>query len=80
MQITIYGPDGCSNCASLRDKTQNVVDEHGFDATVEKVGDTVALAEKGIMSTPGFEIDDEMVFTGSNPSKAELKAYIEEHL
>ncbi|RLM59335.1 thioredoxin family protein [Halobellus sp. Atlit-31R] len=80
MQITIYGPDGCSNCANLRDKTQDVVDEHGFDADVEKVGDTVALAEKGIMSTPGFEIDDELVFTGSNPPESELKAYIEEHL
>ncbi|OAQ51271.1 hypothetical protein HTG_18650 [Natrinema mahii] len=80
MKITIYGPDGCSNCSNLKAKTQNVVDEHGFDADVEKEGDTVKLAEKGIMSTPGFEIDDEMVFTGSNPPAAELKEYIEERL
>jgi hypothetical protein len=32
------------------------------------------------MSTPGFEIDDEIVFTGSNPPEAELKSYIEERL
>ena len=80
MKITIYGPDGCSNCSTLEDKTQNVVDEHGFDAEVEKEGDTMKLAQKGIMSTPGFEIDGEMVFNGSNPSEAELKAYIEERL
>mgnify|MGYP006292203709 FL=1 len=80
MKITIYGPGNCSNCTQLKEKTQNVVDEHGFDADVEKEGDTVTIAEKGIMSTPGFEIDDEMVFAGSNPSEAELKEYIEERL
>ncbi|MEF8815076.1 MAG: thioredoxin family protein [Halovenus sp.] len=80
MKITIYGPDGCSNCSRLKQKTQTVVDEHGFDAEVEKEGDTVKLAEKGIMSTPGFEINDEMVFTGSNPATDQLKEYIEERL
>ena len=80
MKITIYGPGNCSNCTQLKEKTQNVVDEHGFDADVEKESDTAQIAAKGIMSTPGFEIDDEMVFSGSNPSEAELKEYIEERL
>jgi small redox-active disulfide protein 2 len=78
MKITIYGMDGCSNCSELVEKTQTVIDENNINATVEKESDTTALAENGIMSTPGFEIDDEIVFTGSNPSKEELKTYIEE--
>lgn len=80
MKITIYGPGDCSNCTQLKEKTQNVIEEHGFDAEVEKEGDTVKIAEKGIMSTPGFEIDDEMVFSGSNPPEEELKTHIEERL
>ena len=80
MKITIYGPDGCSNCSNLKDKTQNVVDEHGFDAEVQKEGDTMKIAEKGIMSTPGFEIDDEIVFAGSTPSETELEDIITEHV
>lgn len=78
MEITIYGPEGCSNCSNLKEKTQVVVEENGFDANVEKEGDTMKLAEKGIMSTPGFEIGDEIVFTGSNPPKEHLKELIEE--
>ncbi len=78
MQITIYGPEGCSNCTKLKEKTQEVVDENDFDAEVEKEGDMAKLAQKGIMSTPGFEIDDEMVFNGSNPPKDHLKELIEE--
>lgn len=78
MEITIYGPEGCSNCSNLKEKTQEVVEDNGFDANVEKEGDTVKLAEKGIMSTPGFEIGDEMVFSGSNPPKDHLKELIEE--
>ncbi|WP_327051903.1 thioredoxin family protein [Halomicrococcus gelatinilyticus] len=80
MKITIYGPDGCSNCSQLAETTRNVVEEHGFDADVEKESDTATLAAKGIMSTPGFEIDDEMVLSGSTPSEQEIKELIEERL
>lgn len=80
MKITVYGPDGCSNCSNLKEKAQNVVEENGFDAEVTKEGDVAKLAEKGIMSTPGFEIDGEMVFSGSNPPEDQLLEIIEERL
>lgn len=80
MRITIYGPEGCSNCSNLKEKTREVVEENGFDAEVEKEGDVAKIAEKGIVSTPGFEIDDEMVFSGSNPPKDHLKELIEERI
>jgi len=38
------------------------------------------LAAKGVMSTPGFEIDDEMVFTGSTPSADKIEAAIAERV
>ena len=80
MKIIVYGPGDCSNCSRLKEKAQNVVDENGFDADVAKEGDMAKLAEKGIMSTPGFEIDGEMVFSGSNPPEDRLQELIEERL
>ena len=78
MNITIYGPEGCSNCTQLKEKTQAVVDEQGVDAEVTKEGDAAKLAAKGFISPPGFEIDDEIVFTGSTPSKEELVEIIDD--
>lgn len=78
MEINIYGAEGCQKCSNLKEKTEEVVDENGFDAEVEKVTDTVKIAEKGIMSTPGFEVDDEMVFASNNPPKDHIQKLIEE--
>ena len=80
MKITVYGPSGCSNCSDLKETTEEIVDRNGIDADVTKEPDMAKLAQKGIMSTPGFEIDDEMVFAGSTPSADELESIIEEHL
>ena len=80
MNITVYGPSDCSNCTALKETTEEVVDRKGIDADVTKETDMTQLAAKGVMSTPGFEIDDEMVFSGSTPSEGELESIIAEHL
>lgn len=79
MDITIYGADGCATCSNLKEKTSEVIETEGFDATVEKVTDMAKLAEKGLMSTPVLEIDDDMVLQGANPSKDRLRDLIAEH-
>ena len=78
MEIKIYGAEGCAKCSNLKEKTEEVVEEDGFNAEVEKVNDTVKLAEKGVMSTPAFEVDDEVVFAGNNPPKDHIRELIEE--
>jgi len=80
MKITVYGPSGCSNCTALKETTEDVVESNGIDADVTKETDMTQLAAKGVMSTPGFEIDDEMVFSGSTPSADELEDIITERL
>ena len=80
MNITVYGPSGCSNCTELKETTEAVVDRNGIDANVTKETDMTELAAKGVMSTPGFEIDDEMVFSGTTPSETELEEIITERL
>ena len=80
MKITVYGPSGCSNCSRLTETTKEVVDRNEIDAEVTKETDMTQLAAKGVMSTPGFEIDDEIVFSGSTPSEDELESIITERL
>ena len=80
MKITVYGPSGCSNCSELKETTEEIVDRNDIDADVTKEPNMAKLAQRGVMSTPGFEIDDEMVFAGSTPSADELESIIQEHL
>jgi len=80
MKITVYGPDGCRNCTQLKETTEEIVKREGIDAKVTKISDMKQLAKKGVMSTPGFEIDDEIVFSGSTPSEAELEEIISERV
>lgn len=80
MNITVYGPSGCSNCTQLKETTEEVVERNDIDANVTKDTDMTKLAQKGIMSTPGFEIDDEIVFSGKTPSPDELEAIITDQL
>jgi len=80
MKITVYGPSGCNNCTQLKQTTEEVVDRNNIEADVTKNTDMTQLAAKGVMTTPGFEIDDEMVFSGTTPSADELEEIITERL
>jgi len=80
MKITVYGPSDCSNCTALKETAESIVDRNDLDADVTKEPDMTKLAQKGVMSTPGFEIDDEIVFAGSTPSETELEDIITEHV
>ncbi|WP_435095132.1 thioredoxin family protein [Halorubrum sp. N11] len=73
MNITVYGPEGCNNCTQLKQTTEEVVERNNLDAEVTKESDMTKLAQKGVMSTPGFEIGDEMVLTGTTPSADKLE-------
>ena len=72
MDIKVLGT-GCAKCKKLEDVTQEVVDEMGLDATVEKVEDIMKIMEYGIMRTPGLVIDGKVVLSGEVPKKETLK-------
>lgn len=80
MRVKIYGAEGCRKCSRLKEKTQEVINEREVDAEVEKIADPAKLAEKGLISTPAFEIDDEVIFQGSSPPKDHIEEIIIERL
>ena len=71
MVIKVLGT-GCAKCKALEHKTREAVAESSIDVSVEKVEDIMKIMEYGIVSTPGFVIDEKVIFSGRVPSKEEI--------
>jgi small redox-active disulfide protein 2 len=63
VKIEVLGT-GCPKCQSLAKNVEAAVRELGLAATVEKVMDIEAIAERGVMVTPALAIDGEIKSVG----------------
>ena len=63
MKFVIYG-SGCRKCQQLADNTQAAAKALGIDYDIEKVTETNAIINAGIMRTPALAIDDAIVSEG----------------
>jgi small redox-active disulfide protein 2 len=77
MEIKILGT-GCKKCQSLEELVKEVVKETKTEAVVIKVTDIQAIAQAGIMLTPGLMINGIVKSTGKVPTKADLVKLITE--
>ena len=77
--IKVYG-SGCPNCIKLEQMSREAVEELGLDFSVEKVMDFEAIAKRGIMRTPGLEINGKIVSMGKIPNKSTLLHWIQENI
>jgi small redox-active disulfide protein 2 len=75
MNIKVLGP-GCAKCHSLDKLVREVVKELDIKAEVEYIQDMAKILEYPILITPGLVINEEVVCSGSVPSKEEVKKYI----
>lgn len=75
MEIRIYGA-GCAKCCASYDFITKAVAETGADVAVIKVEDMAEIVGKGIMTTPGIEVDGEMKLVGKVPARAEILDWI----
>ena len=75
MNIKILG-SGCANCKKLQALTENVLQELGVTAEVEKVEEMKRIIGYGVMRTPAIVIDEKVKAYGRIPSKDEIKKYI----
>ncbi len=75
MNIQILG-SGCNNCKKLEQLAREAVTELGLDATVEKITDFDRIGQMGVMSTPGFAIDDVVKSTGKVLTKDQIKVFL----
>jgi small redox-active disulfide protein 2 len=75
MIIKILGP-GCINCRTLERRTQQVLQELGKLAEIQKVEDIERIVSYGILRTPGLVIDESVVWQGGVPSVEKIKGLI----
>jgi small redox-active disulfide protein 2 len=75
MDIKVLGP-GCPKCQQTEKIVKDAVAESGVDASVEKVTDTLAIAEYGVFGTPAVVVNGDVKSVGKIPKKEEIKAWI----
>ena len=63
MTIQILG-GGCPNCKQLEKNARRAIERLNIDATIEKITDSEAIMEMGVMMTPALAIDGEVKSTG----------------
>lgn len=75
MKVTVYGP-GCARCTKTMEIVKDVLETEGIAFTLEKVSDYAAIAQAGIMATPGVAIDGKVVSVGKIPTVPEVKSWL----
>ena len=76
MKIKILG-SGCKNCVTLAKNAEEALKDLGMEAEIIKVTDFKDIASYGIMSTPGFVIDEEVVSYGKVLKPVAIKEILE---
>lgn len=74
-QIKVLG-SGCSKCINTAALINAVVAELGIAAQVSKETDVEAIMGYGVMRTPAVVIDEQLVHSGSIPTKAQITAWL----
>lgn len=76
MMIKVLG-SGCKNCVTLAENTKMALSELGMQAEIVKVTDIVEIAKYGIMSTPGFVVDEKVYSYGKVLKPKEIAKILE---
>lgn len=72
MKFTIYG-SGCAKCKQLTANAEEAASAKGIKYEIEKVTDTNAIIDAGIMRTPALAIDGEIVIEGKVANADEIQ-------
>jgi small redox-active disulfide protein 2 len=75
MKVQILG-SGCPKCKLLEQHAREAVAELGIQADIEKVMDTDAIIEMGVMMTPALAVDGEVKSVGKVLTKDQVVAFL----
>ncbi len=75
MEVKILGP-GCPKCQQTEKVVKEAISEAGVDARVEKIKDTMEIANYGVFGTPAVVIDGEVKCVGKIPKKEEVLQWL----
>ncbi|MCK9504301.1 MAG: thioredoxin family protein [Porticoccaceae bacterium] len=72
MKFTIYG-SGCAKCKQLTANAEDAARALAIDYQIEKITDTNAIIDAGIMRTPALAVDDNIISEGKVASTEDIK-------
>lgn len=72
MKFTIYG-SGCAKCKQLTANAEEAASAKGIKYEIERITDTNAIIDAGIMRTPALAIDGEIVIEGKVANADEIQ-------
>jgi small redox-active disulfide protein 2 len=75
--IKVLG-SGCRNCVRTAKLIEQIAQDQGIDATIEKVEDLPSIMAYGVMSTPGVVIDEKVVHAGGVPTRKQIIGWLSE--
>jgi small redox-active disulfide protein 2 len=75
MKVQILG-SGCAKCKLLEQHAREAVAELGVQAEIEKVMDTDAIMEMGVMMTPALAVDGVVKSVGKVLTKDQVISYL----
>ena len=75
MEIKVLGP-GCAKCNKTEKLIQEMINETGADARVEKITDMMQIASFGVFATPSVIIDNQVKCSGKVPKKGDIKKWL----
>ena len=78
MEIKILGT-GCPKCKALEKLTREVVEKHGFDASISKVEDIMDIMKYNVMTTPALVVNEKVEIKGRIPSAEEIKQVLSKY-
>ena len=76
MKIEIFGT-GCAKCTSTLKIVQDVVQELGLKANINKIEDPIEMANRGVFITPAVVVNGKIVVSGHISNKHELKELLQ---
>jgi small redox-active disulfide protein 2 len=75
MKVQILGM-GCPKCKALEQHAREAVAELGLEAEIEKVTDSDAIMDMGVMMTPALAVDGEVKSVGKVLTKDQVIVYL----
>jgi len=76
IQIEVLGT-GCKKCQQLEANAKTAIATLNLEAEIVHITDPVAVAQRGVMSTPALRINNRLVAKGKVLSPAEIQEHLQ---
>lgn len=74
-KIEVFGP-GCKRCEATARLIAERARALGVEVVIEKVADFAAIAEAGVVATPGVAVDGRLVHSGGLPEARAVDSWL----